>query len=119
MKIIEYTIGSDKKINFVLTRDGKIEPLNLNLPGGDSIKVLFPGDPLTLVKTLNNVISDEVIIDSNDCGQFHAQLIETDPVKEGNSQSIVVKIKRGGEDIVMEFVTSFNVTNPSLVEPPP
>lgn len=117
MNTITYTIGSDKKVNFTLKLDGKIEPLNLDLGGGDTIKVLFPGETVTIVKTLSNVIADEVIIDSNDCGEFHAQLIETDTIKVGNSQNIVVKIKRGTEDIVKEFKQVFNVTSPSLVEP--
>ncbi|MEE8298418.1 MAG: hypothetical protein V3R67_03465 [Thermodesulfobacteriota bacterium] len=117
MSTIEYTLGSDKKILFLLKLDGKAEPLDLNLPGGDSIKVLFPGQTVTLVKTLDNVIATEVVIDNNDRGEFHAQLIETDLLKPGLGQPILVKIKRGTEDIVMEFLMILNVTDPILKEP--
>lgn len=118
MKSIEHVLGSDTQVPFTLKKDGKIEPLNLNLPSGDKITVLFPGPQggATIVKKLTDSISDEVIVTSNDCGEFFVQLIETDALNAGNSQNIVVKIKRGGEDIVKEFFNVLNVIQPSLSE---
>lgn len=117
MDTIEITKGSDVDVPLKLTRDGEIEPLGLDLPGGDSIKVLFPGTTETIVKTLDNSTSDEVIIDSDPCGSFHAVITEADDLKEGEFQNIVVKIKRDDEDIVREFEKVLKVIDPSLTEP--
>ena len=115
MPTIEHVNGSDTKLPFVLKQNKKLEPLNLNLGEGDSITVLIPGQTTTIVKKLTNVLTD-VIIDSNDRGEFSTELNETDLVKVEKSQNIVVKIKRGGEDIIKEFQNVLDVIAPSLTE---
>ena len=121
MTSIELTLGSDGKIPVVLKKNGKIEPLNLNLPGGDFIKFLIPGSADTILKKLDNVTADgvEVKIDSDPCGEFHAVINETDLLNGGQSQNFVVKIKRGTEDIVKEFENVLIINVPSLQEPTP
>lgn len=119
---INLTVGADGKIPVTLKKDGKIEPLNLNLPGGDFIKFLIPGSVATILKKLDNATADEVIIDSNDCGEFHAVITEADLLKgsiAGEFQNFVVKIKRGTEDIIKEFDKGLFVNTLSLTEPAP
>ena len=119
IKKVELTNGSDGKIPVNLTTNGKIEPLNLNLPGGDFIKFLIPGKTETIVKILDQATSGEVVVDSDPCGQFHAVIESTDDLKEGIQQDFVVEAKLGTRDILKNFSKVLDIDGPTLAEPAP
>lgn len=117
-KIIEVTQGSDFEIPFVLTQDGTQQPLGtLDTGAGDEITVILPGASGNVVKKLSVGVA-EVEITSEERGEWVAKGTEADSLLlvASEEQNIVVKIKRGTEDIVRELVGVLTVIAPSLSE---
>lgn len=116
-EIITIEKGADFEIDFRLTRNGIPEPLGLG--GGDEITVLLPAaDPS--VNSIELLLSeDSVVVESDPRGEFKAVGDETVSalLKAGNNQDIVVKIKRGTEDITKNVRGLLNVEEPALQSP--
>lgn len=103
--------GGDVEIPFVLVQDGRQQPLSIP----DEITVLLPGETVTIAKKLT---TSGVLITSDERGEFKAVLDETDTsgLIVGENQDIVVKIKRGTEDIVRVLKAILQVEDPPLSE---
>lgn len=119
-KLIEIERGADFEIPFKLTKSGVAEPLGLGAVPPDEITVLLPAANTATNSIVFKLSAAKVVVDSDPRGEFKVIGTETDsPLLKLGKQGqldIVVKIKRGTEDIIKTLKSRIAVIEPSLKE---